>query len=543
MAAPIQFTQPVQSLGREDVNAPGRVAMARANAATKIAVGLEDLEKTVAAHQYTENMSTARNSINELYDTVVSKEVFSSSEVPDFVTGFERYEEIVGRNGEILVQERQILGSEIREKWFKQGLQNIANVAVQSSTAPTARKRISTELRTAIGPAAYNQLLTYNRVAAKKERMATLDATIQTAVVNGDRLGVEAALSRYWASGDITRDDYEARKLDASQNLDIEAYSQDIMQAQDIGQLETIYDSISLNKSLTMPGESDLTAAQRNTLRASASTARSKLVTERKEMQSENEREGLALYTEGQLTLGWIRGHMRNETMERAAGQSLLGLLEGGRAATDLDPLKVSSWQAEAQSRLMFTDFGTQTSDVATAMKRELQTSDLSGIERQKVYDYIDKVSNNITNNPEYKQALSSIRAFTGMPEDANMQVITAMIASGTYGDIASLNAEFSNALFQYIDEFGAEAKPFEFVQKNKSNYEVEDRKKAKQLRFEEAFPELVSPAPTPTNPKVILHNLYELYIDGGSSDSELEQTIAEVYTFWYGTALDIGNL
>ena len=541
----IRFTTGVQSFGREDISAPGREAAAKIGVKDAVVSGVLQVERAAAAAQYTKQMSDARNSISELYDTVVSSESFMSSEIPEYVTGFERYEEVTGPDGQIIIQERRIDASEIREQWFRQGMLNITNAAVKGSTAPTARQRVSQELRTSIGPAAYNQLLTYNRQAAKKERLAKLDSAIQTGVANGDRFGVEAVLERYRLIGDISRADYEVRQLEASQNLDIEAYSKSIEATNNMGDLEALEDSLGKNMSQTgLPGQSDMTAAQRNILRSSINAQRSALNAERKEMHTKFEQEGLALYTEGRLSSGWIRNRMRNDEMERGAGQALIGLLEGGRDAKAIDPLKVSGWQAEVQSRLMYTDFGTQTSDVATAMKRELQDSDLTGAERQKVYEYIDKVNKGLRENPDYNQALFSLRTATGMPEIDDVIMTNILKRTGQYGNILKITEDFSNALFQYIDEFGAEAKPYEFIQKNKQNYNLEDNAKAKQTRFEEAYPELIIPGPVGTqDPKVILHRLYNQYLTTGGSDVELEKIIAEVYTFWYGTSLDIGNL
>lgn len=542
--AKISFTTNVQSLGREDIGQPGRESDAKVQTIQAAQRFVVEGEKALAAAEYTKNMSEAKNSISELYDTVVSKERFTSSEIPEYVTGFERYREVTDENGQVQVVENVINASEVREQWFKQGMQNITNTIVKSSKFPTARYRISDEMRRVLGPAAYQNLLKYNREASRKERLAELDMSVQEGIVNGDRFGVEATLSRFLEVGDISLADYKVRQLAASQNLDIEAYSKGIATVEGEGQLDALEDQLSQNMSQTMPGQSDMTAAQRNTLRASVNSQRAAFKAEKAALYEDTEQEGLALYTEGRLTPSWIRAQMRNDTMQRPAGQALIGLLEGGASAKAIDPFKVSSWQSEVQSRIMFTELGIQTSDEAAAMKRELQDSDLSGAERVQVYDYIVKLENQIRDNPEYKQALFSIRLSTGMPESEDFRRVEMLKSMGEYGNILKITEEFSNALFQYIDEFGAEAKPFEFVQKNKDKYNLEDISKKKQTRFEEAYPELVSPGPTGTSdPKVILHKLYQQYTESGSNNLDLEKTIAEVYTFWYGTPLDTGNL
>ncbi len=72
----ITYSTNVASLGREDIGQPGREAAAEIGAINTAVQGVVDFEKTVAAAQYTKQMSTARNSINELYDTIISKDAF-----------------------------------------------------------------------------------------------------------------------------------------------------------------------------------------------------------------------------------------------------------------------------------------------------------------------------------------------------------------------------------------------------------------------------------------------------------------------------------
>ena len=65
MATPkIQSSTNVQSLGREDVGAPGRQAAAEIGAKDALVEGVLGVERAVAASQYTKQMSNARNSIS-----------------------------------------------------------------------------------------------------------------------------------------------------------------------------------------------------------------------------------------------------------------------------------------------------------------------------------------------------------------------------------------------------------------------------------------------------------------------------------------------
>lgn len=533
----IRYSTGVTSLGREDVSAPGREAAASIRAAQTIARGVEDFERTVAVSQYTKNIGESKNNISELYNTVTSKEVFSSSEIPDYVSGIERYDTVIGPDGQEIITERLIPASEVREAWFQAGLRNITNAAVKGTTSPTARSRISQELRTSIGPNAYNQMLAYNRAAVKKENLAILDSSVQSSVINGDRVGMEETLFRFLASGDISRADYEVRRLRASQDVDIEAYSKELSSANTVGAVEEIYDRLSENQSATMPGPSEMTAAQRNTLRSSAVQARVILEEQRDERRDDVHQEGVAMFTEGTLTASWIRNKLRNDEMLGGTAKSLLGLIEEKKSSRIIDDVAVAGWQKEIQNRMMFTPLGTQTSSVARSMRRELMESDLNGSEIDDLLTYINKVDNDIRNNPEYKQALVSIRSQTGLPEQTDMASLITLQATGKYKIVKQAYDDFTTALFEHLDEFGAEANPLDFVKRNADVYKIEAYEKTKQTRFKQRYPELAL-GPVEADPESILYNLYKSNLAGEDN----EELLQEIYQFWYGDSIDLSS-
>ena len=540
MAKPIQFTTSVQSLGREDVGAPGRVAAAEIGAVDAAVEGVQQIERAVAATQYTKQMSDARNSINELYDSVVSKEMYLSSEVPEYITGFERYETVVGPDGQEIVQERNIPASEIREQWFRQGMQNIINAAVKGSTAPTARKRVSAELRTSIGPAAYNQLLTYNRAAAKKERLAILDSAVQKGIVDGDRLGVEATLVRGLASGEISRADYETRQLNASQDLDIEAYSQEVFNARDEADLEELYSQLGDNQSLTMPGESDMTPEQRRYLRQSIDRQEAVFDEQRKERYNENDQEAMSKFLGGSLTEGWLREMAITDGMDGGTIRAVLNMLNAGSRGDSPRENIMAPFRRQIQRSMYSPEFGTQVSDIVRDTRTQLMKSDvLNPIEVDNLIQYAEKIENDLRATPEIKSAVTLIRTIAGLPEDPTA-IVNLPYSQDTIR-ARELNARFQKALYSYIDEFGAEAKPLEFVERNKKVYEFTEvdedvdpiRTRVENSRFK-------GYAATPLfNPDMTMRGAFSDYNRGSLSDEDM----FDLWNMMYGDAIDIDLL
>ncbi len=539
----IKFTTGVQSLGREDIGAPAREAAAQIGVKDALVGGVLQLERAVSAAQYTKQMSEARNSIAELYDAVVSQESFMSSEIPEYVTGFERYEEKVGTDGSVTIVEKRIPASEIREEWFRQGLLNITNAAVKGSTAPTARSRISTELKASIGPAAYNQLLTYNRAAAKEERLAILDAAVQDGITKGDRIGVEAVLERGRLTGEISQADFEVRQLQASQDLDTEAYLQGIFNAEDESDLEELYSQLGNNESLTMPGESDMTPEQRRYLRQSIDRQEAVFDEARKERYADNDQIGMAMFLEGTLTNSWLKRMAITDGMSGSTIRALYNMLDSGGRGQDVRENIMAPFRRDIQRKMYTPEFGVQVSEIVREMRTGLMRSPvLNPKEVSVLVEYAQKVQLDLNTSPEIKTAVKNIRASVGLPidEDAYQD------AAGGYGPEMVLmrraEADFKTALFAYIDEFGAEGNVLEFVERNKKNYiytEDDDQKNRIKTRIENSrFKGYAAFSPL-FDTNLTIRNAYKDFNRGTLS----EEDMFDLWNMMYGDAIDIDLL
>ncbi len=487
-------------------------------------------------------MSQARNSINELYDSVVSKEAFTSSEIPEFVTGIDRHETVTLPDGTEIIQERIIPASEVREQWFKQGMQNITNGAVKNTKMPTARTRISNELKTSIGPAAYNQLLTYNRGAIKKEQLAILDASVQEGVVNGDRLAVEETLYRFLLSGAISKDDYETRILAASQDLDIEAYTEVVFAAEDLSDLEEVESQLDVNLSLTSAGEirSDMTPVQRRSIRQSISAQRSAFERERKEVYTANEQEGITLALKGRLTDAWLIDMAVNDGLEGSALRALDNMRNESTSTSVVRSQVISDHKRSIQRALYHPQFGDQISNLAQTVKSDLiRNNSLNGSEIDELMRYANTIEKQIRDNPEFKVAQRVMRGAVGLPEGE--EALDNLSFSMDPLSILSRKAyaDFEQALFNHIDEFGAEANVLEFVDRNKKTYDyisdTENPSLPKNKLLRSPYKSYYSGTPM-FDANIVIRNAYSDFKSGKLSD----EAMFDIWNILYGDAVDI---
>ena len=394
-------------------------------------------------------------------------------------------------------------------------------------------------------------MLAYNRAAVKKENLAILDSSVQSSVINGDRVGMEETLFRFLASGDISKADYENRKLAASQDMDIEAYSQQITRAEDTGDLDDIWDNVGLGMSPTkLDGSpSDTTSEQRRSMRAHINSQRSRLEAQEHEDIMATEREGGALLAEGRMGANWVRDHLRDGSIERPAAMALLSAARDTTSATSsvVRSGAISAYQDSYIQALMSPQFGEQVSDIARTIKKELNANThLNGAEKAKLYDYVVKFENSIDNNPQFVQAKKYISSSTNVPENIDAYTGMQQAALGITKLQKAAHNDFLTGLVLYMDEFGSEADPMEWVARNEGRYnrvgDEPDKAVTLNARLTREFPELTVPDGklTEQNRDSIMFDAATKYYQPGNRASQ--EKMFDIWSMLYDTALDLSG-
>jgi len=542
----ISYSTNVASLGRHDVHAPGRVATARAAAADQVVTSFQSIEKVLAVSEYTKNIGKAKTDIVDLYDQVTAKELFHVDDIPDYVD-FEAFETGLDEQGNVIDIEREFIPAiEINEEWFKRGAKNISEAITSNLITGIARKRLDLEINGSISPAAYGNLVAHNRAVERKEKLAELDYALQAHIIAGDRIGAELVLTRYLASGLITKEDYRIRQLTTSQDLDIEAYSKNIAQAEGTWAIDEIEDELNLNRSITTPGEveSDLTFAQRRSIRTSISARRTQFDKERNERHTETAQQFTGMAIDGVLHESMISEAVRNDNLDDPTARALTNMIQDSLTSASASIVRsgiVAAHKAILQRDIYFPVFGVQSSDMVQESKSNIIRNDvLNGAEKDLLLTYTDKLERALRTTPEFATAVKSIRAAVGLPEGEDAyDTLSMAIMTPTTKLAMKANADFQQALFNYIDEFGAEANVTEFVERNKKVYDYitnpdELDRKWTQLA-NSPYAAYTPPGPI-RNPDYVMKSAYDDWKVGKRSEEDL----FDIWNIMYGDAVDL---
>ncbi len=543
----IVYSTNVASLGRHDVNNPIREANAKIAAAEQVATTAANIERIMAASEYTRNIGKAKTDIIDLYDQVTAKELFHVDDIPDYVD-FEAFEKGLDDQGNVIDIEREFIpATEVSEEWFRRGAKHISQVIAGNTLTGIARKRLDLEINGSIAPAAYGNLVSHNRATERKERLAELDYALQSNVVAGDRLGAEAVLSRYLASGLITKEDYRVRQLRTSQDLDIEAYSKGIAQASGEWEVDEIEAELNTNRSITTPGdvESDLTYTQRQSIRSSINARRVQFDKERRERHTDTAQQFTGDAIDNILHESMISEAVRNDDLDHPTARALTSMIQDSQSSSSSSIIRsvvIAEHKAVLQRDIYFPAFGIQSTDVVQESKLNITLNEtLNGSEKGVLLEYADKLGKSLRNTPEFNMAIRAIRGAVGLPEGQEAyDAIEYAFLTPTAVLSMKANVDFQQALFNYIDEFGAEANVMEFVERNKSTYDYQTKPDEVDRRWTQLsnspYSAYMPPSPTSANPDMVIKAAYDDFRAGKRTDEEL----FDIWNILFGTAVNI---
>lgn len=550
----IRYSTNVASLGRHDVTLPGKVANAKIAAANELATTVQNIEKIVAVSEYTKNIGKAKTEIVDLYDQVTAKELFHIDDIPDYVD-FKAFETGLDDQGNVVEVEREFIPAiEISEEWFKRGAKNISEAITSNTITGIARKRLDLEINGSISPAAYGNLVAHNRATERKEKLAELDYALQDSIVAGDRFGAERVLTRYLASGLITKEDYRVRQLQTSQNLDIEAYTKGIAQAEGVWAVDEMEDQLNLNLSITtlddqgrvVEVESDLTYAQRQSIRTSINARRTQFDKERNERHTETAQQFTGMAIDGVLHESMISKAVRDDDLDDPTARALSNMIQASHTSASASIVRaevVAAHKAILQREIYFPVFGVQSSDMVQESKRNIiQNNILNGAEKDLLLTYTDKLEGALRTTPEFATAIKSIRAAVGLPEgEEAYDAMTMAFLTPTAILSMKANADFQQALFNYIDEFGAEANVSEFVERNKKVYDYQTNPDELDRRWTQISNSpyagyIVQGMLGSRNPDVVMKAAYNDWKSGIRTEEEL----FDIWNIMYGDAVSL---
>jgi hypothetical protein len=230
-------------------------------------------------------------------------------------------------------------------------------------------------------------------------------------------------------------------------------------------------------------GNNRMNPAQLRGVSTEANARRREFKAEKSESQTANADALFGQFVEGSLSNQDISSAVTNDAITKESGWVLYNALNKGGSTTATDPFTVSRYQG-AIMRLQYTGNNMGVAEKGKWLKRDIAMASMgldrmgnptgvpatvSGTDALKLNKDIDAAVRAAVENDEYDNALKEVLLWTRSKLDLEGQIVTTL--GGNQNQVEAASA-FKNALDDYMNQFGVEAKPSEFVQTNKDAYD-----------------------------------------------------------------------
>ena len=261
-----------------------------------------------------------------------------------------------------------------------------------------------------------------------------------------------------------------------------------IINTQSLDQLDLIEEEL-------WEGSNRMSPETRRTVSSQLDQRRADFNKEDAARQDNNADELFGQFIRGELTNAMLDRATTDNSITRQAGMQLYNMLNKGGTTSVSNPAVVSRWELEI-ARLPYTG-GTQlVSAKANQLERVIlglaTSTDAHGmptgipptISGSDAFDLIAKAraaKDKIKDNDPYRESVRQVKAYTGVKDEfgtlfGNQPNVDAYVA-------------FKNSLDAYMDQFGNEADPVAYVQKNRAIYHSENFEDPVNNEFVEQVP------------------------------------------------------
>ncbi|KKN27344.1 hypothetical protein LCGC14_0865690, partial [marine sediment metagenome] len=201
------------------------------------------------------------------------------------------------------------------------------------------------------------------------------------------------------------------------------------------------------------------------------------------------------------LTLNQVANALARDDISREVAMVLNNALtSGSSSAKASNPFTLSRWRGEI-AKLPWTGANNRVKEKARFMRRAIQMasmglnpdgtptgqpSTISGEDVFRLMKDIDLKVKTALETPEYQDAWEMIRTHTGVTTD---------ILGQLYGNQGQRDAAilFKQALDNYMDLYGVDAKPVDFFNTNKASFEPDKFTQGVDKKFYDEFPQVRS--------------------------------------------------
>lgn len=251
-------------------------------------------------------------------------------------------------------------------------------------------------------------------------------------------------------------------------------------------------------------GENRMTPEQMRTMSSQMDTRRRDFEVDRRKRQTENADRMFADYIDPSVpfTEMDVANSVMVDDITNEDGWTFINSLRNGSTTRASNPLTLSQYRGQIQ-RLQYTGNRSRVTDKARLLKLMVtrgsmglypngmptgQPATISGEDAFKLNKDIDTAVRAALENDQYDNALKMVYKWTNVAVDLEGQITTAL--GGNQHQIDAALA-FKAGLDNYMDQFGADAKPVEYFQANQDAFNPNKFANGINARFFEEVPQV----------------------------------------------------
>jgi hypothetical protein len=512
----------VQSLGRFETSGPMRAANAAAAAAHAEAraagataqalqatgnVAMRYYEQNAAA-EYDRAVAEAQMKEKELRTMLTSGPVLDTQrwQIPDWVSvpgGMtETITDATGRTQ--TVPRRFIPTYEVASQVYTGAMQRVQDAVTSEVRNPLARSQLKRKLPAmfADGQAVVTAKQHDFYIAHQK---GLVGAAVEDFIQAGDEKSARTAVLRAFHTGLMDPSEYQKQMASIGSRVDSLSYVSDLHAAQTPDEVEAVQNSIRSGMVRRVDpetgqlvwGPSRLSPDKQWQMRGRAETLLNEADKKQNIEYKENMQGLLASAYRGELSAAAVPGLLTSNKVNHQQAITLMGVLKDGAAGATAtsDAGAVDAFRRQIQSARHLSSGERQSakmervdSNLFAALNgvypsgRAYTGPRLSGDDHKKLLAEMRREEKWVQGAPEYGQALGRVKAITKYSSDG--------FASGTVSaESFRAYSDFRTALDDYIDRYGADADPLQFVKDNAEMFTQERYAEVNLADFAEKYP------------------------------------------------------
>ena len=505
----------VRSLGRYDSGGPLAVAGAEYQSVQdwartlEVSTGIANAAyRANAAAQYDRAVAGLKAREKGLRRLLMSGPVIDAEQtpLPEWVN-VPRVEQVVNQSGETEQVPRRFFNThEVAMQVYDGTLQRLGDTALAQTTNPLARAQLEGELP-ALQSAHRDAVMAKQIGYMRDQNMALVDVAIEEQIQSLDEAGARAALTRAFATGLVDAKQYAPRMKAIGERIDQTMYNDLVLNARDVGELEQVESYVASgvlpdldpNTGRVIFRQSRLDPDKQMQLSRNVETMRDRMDERRSEKHDANMVQASVRLIEGNLRTRDVLELLESDDLSHQQALSLANTIRTRARETPThlksNPIALSEFRGRINS-LRHLDENERLETRRRVLEEDIEAAQtglyrngseyhgvrLNANDAKTLLADLNTESGRTAQRQDYKQAKGLVKSYT--------QYSTMLTSiEGNEGRIRA-HGDFMRGLDDYMDRTGADARPIEWVERNKDNYNIEEYAGLNRENFMTRYPQ-----------------------------------------------------